>query len=108
VVSDKEYQGAMGTQQETMVCELSYFDGFTEEQVKANTELIAEAGNVANETGLSPRQLLEQRNELLNLAKFTFKGLMGHLKGVLTDEAHEGVSKVIDEAIKTCDPITKV
>ena len=30
-----------------------------------NADLIAEAFNVANETGLTPRQLLEQRNELL-------------------------------------------
>lgn len=32
----------------------------------ANAELIAEAFNVTNECGLTPRQLLEQRNELLN------------------------------------------
>lgn len=32
---------------------------------KANAELIAEAGTVTNQTGLSPMKLLEQRNELL-------------------------------------------
>ena len=32
---------------------------------KANADLICEAGNVANETGLTPRELLNQRNELL-------------------------------------------
>jgi hypothetical protein len=31
----------------------------------ANAELIAEAFNVTNECGLTPQQLLEQRNELL-------------------------------------------
>jgi hypothetical protein len=30
-----------------------------------NAELIAEAFNVATETGLTPRQMVEQRNELL-------------------------------------------
>lgn len=32
----------------------------------ANAELIVEAFNVTNESGLTPRQLLEQRNELLS------------------------------------------
>lgn len=35
----------------------------------ANAELIAEAGTVTNESGLTPRQLLEQRDELLEVAK---------------------------------------
>ncbi len=35
------------------------------DEAQANAELIAEAGTVTNECGLSPRQLLEQRNELL-------------------------------------------
>ena len=35
-----------------------------------NSELIEEAFNVANETGLSPRQLLEQRDNLLSVVKF--------------------------------------
>jgi len=34
---------------------------------KANADLICEAGNVANETGLTPRELLNQRNELLEV-----------------------------------------
>ena len=34
-------------------------------QNRANATLFCEAFNVANETGLTPRQLLEQRNELL-------------------------------------------
>lgn len=37
----------------------------SEEEAEANAKLIAEAGTVANECGLTPRQLLEQRNELL-------------------------------------------
>lgn len=38
-----------------------------DEETEANAQLIAEAGTVANETGLSPRELLEQRNELLKV-----------------------------------------
>jgi len=34
-------------------------------QLKANAKLIAEAGTVANETGFTPRQLADQKAELL-------------------------------------------
>ena len=44
-------------------------DGDNVEEREANAELIAEAFNVTNESGLTPRQLLEQRNELLDLMK---------------------------------------
>jgi hypothetical protein len=36
----------------------------SDEEVKANAELICEAFNVANETGLSPRQMQERIKEL--------------------------------------------
>lgn len=39
--------------------------GDNKKQQKANAQLIAEAGTVATETGLSPRQLVEQRDDLL-------------------------------------------
>jgi len=45
-------------------------------ELEANANLIAEAGTVATESGLTPRQLLEQRNELLealNQAQFIVK-----------------------------------
>lgn len=35
------------------------------EEMQAHADLIAEAGTVTNECGYTPRQLLEQRNELL-------------------------------------------
>lgn len=38
--------------------------GNSKEEAEANVNLICEAGNVANETGLTPKQLLEQRDEL--------------------------------------------
>jgi hypothetical protein len=37
----------------------------SDKEIYANASLIAEAGTVASETGLSPRQLAEQRAELL-------------------------------------------
>lgn len=43
--------------------------GDKDEEHNAIVDLIAEAGTVANETGLTPRQLLEQRNELLEELK---------------------------------------
>lgn len=38
-------------------------------EVKYNIKLAAEAGNIAIETGLTPKQILEQRDELLKYAK---------------------------------------
>jgi hypothetical protein len=46
----------------------SYDNGKTyepDETEKANANLIVEAGNIANDTGLTPLQLLCQRNEML-------------------------------------------
>jgi len=43
--------------------------GRTPEEAQANARLIAEAGTVAHETGLTPRQLAEQRDELLAALK---------------------------------------
>lgn len=43
-------------------------DGVGVREGLANARLIAEAGTVASETGLSPRQLAEQRQELLEAA----------------------------------------
>jgi len=76
---------------------------------KANAKLIAEAGTVTNECGLTPRQLLEQRNELLEAAKYYQKGI-GHFydcinfgKSFLDAKAIEFMNTVgikITEAIK--------
>lgn len=43
---------------------------------KEDAELFAEASNVANETGLTPRQLVEQRAELL----MVLQKIMGRIK----------------------------
>jgi len=42
------------------------------EKCKANAELIVEAGNVTNETGYTPRQLAEQKAELLEALNTVF------------------------------------
>lgn len=39
----------------------------------ANAQLMAEAGNVANETGFTPRQLLKQHDKLLDLVEDILK-----------------------------------
>lgn len=43
------------------------------EEAAANAEFIAEAGTVANETGLMPRELLAQRDELLQVVELLKK-----------------------------------
>lgn len=40
----------------------------SKDEIKANFNLFAEAGTVFHETGLSPRQIMEQRDELLAIA----------------------------------------
>lgn len=59
----------------------------------ANAELIAEAGTVYHETGLTPRELLEQRDELT-------KSLIECLDGVLelNGEFQESWDDVIKKA----------
>lgn len=44
-------------------------DGVGWEEARENAALIAEAFNIANETCLTPRQLLEQRGVLMSIAK---------------------------------------
>ena len=42
------------------------FEPIPDVEAEANAQIIVEAGNVMNETGLTPRQLLEERNEMLD------------------------------------------
>lgn len=48
---------------------------------ETNAALIAEAFNVATETGLSPRQLAEQRDELLTAAVCVLGHMTGNMDG---------------------------
>ena len=45
------------------------YKGIGKDEEQANAKLIAEAGTVANETGFTPRQLAEQKAELLEACK---------------------------------------
>jgi len=59
----------------TIICEIP--GSPANESVMADAELIAEAFNVATETGLTPRQLAEQRAELLAACKKASEWLEG-------------------------------
>lgn len=68
--------------------------GDTKEEATDNAELIAEAFNVANETGLSPRQLVDENKELLgalqSITGFVVSlKLLGQFKGVEEDATDE-------------------
>ena len=39
-------------------------EDWAKREMQANADLLTEAGNVANETGLTPRQILKQRDDL--------------------------------------------
>lgn len=52
----------------SLVCKTFNRGQYNEDTAEANARLIAEAGTVAHETGLTPRQLAEQRKELLEAA----------------------------------------
>ncbi|MDG4721855.1 hypothetical protein [Thalassospira aquimaris] len=56
-----------------------------------NADLIAEAFNVANETGKTPRQLLEQRNDLLAACKA--------IMNAETQKQHELAVREVEKAI---------
>ena len=55
---------------EIMMDDYGDHNGYTREQRLADAELIAEAGNVTNESGFTPRELLEQRDSLLEALNY--------------------------------------
>lgn len=67
-----------------------------EEVGLANANLIAESFNVAHETGLTPRQLADQRAELLEAAQFAYSVFRG--VGWEKDAAAISLSKAIAKA----------
>lgn len=50
------------------------FEPVSEEERKCNAELIAEAGNVVNETGKTPRQLADLNKELIQALEIMIDG----------------------------------
>lgn len=65
--------------------------------VQANIALICEAGTVANETGLTPRQLADQRAELLAVCQQIFKVA----KNVESDGHMDDDARPVYEALRT-------
>ena len=75
-----------------IICDCySFSEGIKEDETKANAELIAESFNVTNESGLTPRQLLDQRNELLDALTAFIDGKERDLK-VLTIKAQDAIN----------------
>ena len=65
------------------------------DQSRENAKLICEAGNVANTTGLSPAELLKQRDELLEACKSA--------QLFFCKYGYDGMSKFMEQAIKNCE-----
>lgn len=59
-------------------------------EAEANAKLIAEAGNVTNETGKTPRQLADENKELLNALK-PFAELYKQFDGIVGNRPSEGI-----------------
>ena len=91
-----EYGHHVTTSDGLTVCKVSYQlpsatpAGVRESERIANAELIAEAGTVLHETGLTPRQLAEQRAALLEACKSLYDEL-------LRDHYGEGYEPDADE-----------
>lgn len=62
-------------------------------EANANARLIAEAGTVATETGLTPRQLAEQRAELLEVVQ----GLMRYVEWINGDRETHPQQALLDK-----------
>lgn len=72
--------------------------GITKEETEANAKLIVEAGNVANESGLTPRQLLEQRNEMLEALEWFVKRC--EAEEVRSKKTYARFKEIIEKATK--------
>lgn len=67
-----------------MICRVNPTDD-AELEDHHNARIIAEAGTVANQTGLSPRQLLAQRDELVEALK-SISDSVEQMTGMVSDE----------------------
>jgi len=61
-----------------IICEAPEFWDESMEHWKANASLIAEAGNVYNETGFTPKQLAEQNKELIEALERLVEGSLAN------------------------------
>jgi len=78
-----------------------YFrDGeYKSEEDKANAELITEAFNVTNECGLTPRELLAQRDELLD-ALIIAHGELGNSSNEISSIDYKRIENAINNVKK--------
>ena len=65
-------------------------EDYTRTEQEANAQLITEAGNVANETGLMPRELLDERD--------TYKAILNDIREMWCD--NEINMRTINEAME--------
>ena len=85
----------------TVPKDLNDFNG--REESETNAILIVEAGNVANETGLTPRQLLAQRDKLLEALQEMVKmweALSASLPPIKDEKAYLKSLKAIQKVLK--------
>lgn len=81
------------------LCDI-WYDKTNEEEAEANAKLIVEAGTITNKYGLTPSQLLEQRNELL-------EALIYLIKCNTIDRFRCEINDAIDKANNTINKATK-
>lgn len=67
----------------------------SEKEAESNAMLFAEAGNVLNETNLTPREILEQRDELLAALRDLLSDT--GIKGTFADKARAAIARVAGE-----------
>lgn len=73
-------------------------EAFINDEETANAQLIAEAGTVKNETGFSPRQLANQKAELLEALEAMYNTYPAHARS--TSEKRKTATKLAEQAIK--------
>lgn len=86
------------------------YAGLWEDEVRGNADIIVEAGTVAHETGLSPRQLADQRADLLGALKKvcakmvvdlgTYAGPFNHSEEAPETMATEDAIELMEAAIQ--------
>lgn len=75
---------------------IPYYNKDNTEQ-QANAELIAEAFNVTNECGLTPRQLLNRMNEMLEILKDLRDNDYPFINGALWADIDQTISKATNQ-----------
>lgn len=80
-----------------VICECFRHSSESKIKSEANAQLIAEAGTIANQTGYTPKQLAEQKDELLKMLD----------KLIKMNPMHDGFHEARLEAIQVIKNATK-